>query len=374
MARGHEVAIFYEHTAAEKAATVDPPGAQLQVWFSQSIKTPQVRWREVTEWKPDIIYSHGIESVECEGRLLRTCPAVLYAHNYIGTCVSSRKYHSFPRIQPCSRSFGAKCLLLYYPRRCGGLNPLRAWQLYRTQACRNERLANYRAVLVASRHMYHEFEQNGVATDRLQLLPLPVTEKPQSGMPVRKRHSGRILYVGRLTDVKGVHYLMEALPKAAEKLARPLTVTVAGDGVERRRLEALADRLGIAARFTGWVDTSHKQALMRDADLLAVPSLWPEPFGLVGLEAGCFGLPAIGYAVGGIPEWLISGKTGELAPGDPPTVSGLADAIVGALADPDHYVRLCRGAWEMACHATVANHVNRLEELLGNEIAPGGCR
>src|SRR6202034_271377 len=97
--------------------------------------------------------------------------------------------------------------------------------------------------------------------------------------------------------------------------------------------------------------------LMRQADLVAVPSLWPEPFGLVGIEAGCFGVPAVGFAVGGIPDWLIPGQTGELAPADPPTVEGLAEAIVRALEDPAHYQKLCSGAWEMAKRFSLERHL-----------------
>ena len=103
---------------------------------------------------------------------------------------------------------------------------------------------------------------------------------------------------------------------------------------------------------------------MRCCDLLAVPSLWPEPFGLVGLEAGCVGLPSVGFAVGGIPDWLIPGETGELAPGDPPTAEGLADAVVRALADPIHLGRLRRGAWEMSRRFTLTKHLDILEPVL----------
>ena len=61
---------------------------------------------------------------------------------------------------------------------------------------------------------------------------------------------------------------------------------------------------------------------MASADLLVVPSLWPEPFGLVGLEGARSRLPAAAFAVGGIPDWLRSGVNGYLAPGDPPTPAG----------------------------------------------------
>ena len=49
-----------------------------------------------------------------------------------------------------------------------------------------------------------------------------------------------------------------------------------------------------------------------------VPSIWPEPFGQVGPEAGLYGVPAAAFAVGGTPSWLTDGVNGRLAPGDPP--------------------------------------------------------
>ncbi len=143
-----------------------------------------------------------------------------------------------------------------------------------------------------------------------------------------------------------------------------MTLRVAGDGAEQARLQELARREQAAVEFCGWVDSSRKMELMRQADLLVAPSLWPEPFGLVGIEAGSVGLPAAGFAAGGIPDWLIPGETGELAPADPPTVPGLADAMVRALANPDHYQRLCRGALEMSRRFTLSGHLTELEAIL----------
>jgi glycosyltransferase involved in cell wall biosynthesis len=129
----------------------------------------------------------------------------------------------------------------------------------------------------------------------------------------------------------------------------------------------LAREFQVRAEFTGWLGSAEKLELLRQSDLLAVPSLWPEPFGLVGIEAGCVGLPAVGFAVGGIPDWLIPGYSGELAPADPPTVEGLAEAIVRALSDPTGHAKLSRGAWEVARRFTLASHLAKLEPILCGE-------
>jgi glycosyltransferase involved in cell wall biosynthesis len=170
--------------------------------------------------------------------------------------------------------------------------------------------------------------------------------------------------VGRLTSLKGVHYLIRALPIAQRALGLRLTLDVLGTGPEEARLTMLARELGVGAQFHGTVEPASRDEVMRGADLLAVPSLWPEPFGLVGIEAGRLGLPAVGYAVGGIPEWLHAGQSGELAPGEPPTVEGLAEAIVRALQDPARHALLRAGAWEAAKRFTMDAHMRQLGPLL----------
>jgi len=72
----------------------------------------------------------------------------------------------------------------------------------------------------------------------------------------------------------------------------------------------------------------------------------------------------VAYDVGGISDWLIPGYSGELAPGNPPTVEGLADAIHRALVDPLYYERLCRGAREVAGRFTLGAHLAKLESTL----------
>ncbi|MGH7918214.1 MAG: glycosyltransferase family 4 protein, partial [Candidatus Binataceae bacterium] len=168
--------------------------------------------------------------------------------------------------------------------------------------------------------------------------------------------------------LKGGAMLLEALPQAAAVLARPLKLAFAGDGPARAAWEAKARGLearhsSLKINFTGWVAHDQLAGLYQDADLLVMPSLWPEPFGLSGAEAGLYGLPTVAYAVGGIPEWLHDGVNGHLAPADPPTTAGLADAIIACLRDRDHYQRLCEGARVSSRRMTISNHLGRLLEV-----------
>jgi len=371
--RGHEVGLLYEETSDVSAERIDPASARIPTWCAAELGT--VTLDRVAQWKPEVVYSHGFGagSSPLEPALVSPYPTVLYAHNLDATCATGRKYYAFPKPRCCSRKLGPMCLLLHYPRRCGGLHPGTMWRRYRHHMKLNSQLARHRAILVASNYMHQEFLRNGVSAQQLHLVPLPSIDSiPGDTAPVRRAPEGRILFVGRLTDLKGTDYLIRAIPKAAEKLRRPLTLTIAGDGPERPNLERVAGRLGISVEFAGWVHTRQKLDLMRQADLLAVPSLWPEPFGLVGIEAGSLGVPAVAFAVGGILDWLIPGESGELASSDPPTVEGLAEAMVRSLADPAHHARLSLGAWKIAKHFSMENHIAQLEPILSAAVTRAG--
>lgn len=369
--RGHSLGLLYEYPFHGEPG-IDSGVVRIPSWCSKELGV-DAALRSVGAWAPDVVYSHGLDDSGLERSLLASYPAVFYAHTYYGTCVSGRKCYSSPRIEPCSRQFGAGCLALYYPRRCGGLNPRTLRQLFQLQSQRKSTLPDYQAVLVASRHMYGEYQRHGVSRDRLHLVPLSTGDSlPDAGPPRPRTLSYRILFVGRLIDVKGVSHLLRAMPLAAAKLGHALSLTIAGDGPERGKIEDLAGRLGIAVEFAGWVDSQRRSRLIREADLIAVPSLWPEPFGLVGIEAGCCGVPAVGFAVGGIPDWLIPGRTGELAPGDPATVEGLAEAMLRALTDPAHHQKLREGAWEIAREFSLERHLARLEAILAEAQQAAG--
>ncbi len=241
--------------------------------------------------------------------------------------------------------------------------------LYARQHRRLRLLPRYQAVAVASRHMFEEYRRHGVGADRLHLLPLfPTGQIPDPTAPPARPMTGRVLFVGRLTELKGPLLLVDAVCRVRAILQRQLTLVVAGDGPQRQQVEACARNAGLDVEMAGWVEPERRTMLMRGADVLAIPGTWPEPFGLVGLEAGCVGLPAVAFAVGGIPDWLEAGVSGELAAADPPRAEKFADALVRALRDPEHLHDLGMAAWRQAQRFTVEAHVGALEITLAKAV------
>src|SRR5207247_2774525 len=113
---------------------------------------------------------------------------------------------------------------------------------------------------------------------------------------------------------------------------RGLHRRMAGEGPQRRDWEGLARRLKLSCTFTGWLDGDEKTQLLAKATILALPSIWPEPFGLVGLEAAALGVPAVATRSGGVGDWLQDGVNGVLVPA-PATPRSFGDALAEVLGD-----------------------------------------
>jgi glycosyltransferase involved in cell wall biosynthesis len=364
---GHTLGVVYQIPSAENQPTLTD-NLQIAQWSASDLRL-ETLISEVTTWKPDIVFCHGLTDPKLEESLITSFPAIFYAHVYTGTCISSNKCHSRPRYQICHRRFGLACLGLYLPRGCGGWNPLTMVRLYRFERKRSRLLKQYRAICVASNHMANELLRNGIPANQVYLAPLFAPNcLPDPDPPSRREQTNRILFLGRLTPLKGLSHLLEAIPLASHRLNRPLKLIVAGDGPERTGLEREARQKQVDAEFLGWIGPQQRQVLLREVDILAVPSVWPEPFGIAGIEAGCVGLPTVGYLVGGISDWLRSGISGEGAIGDTPNPNSLAEAIIRALRDQNHWQQLRRGAWVMAQQFTLQNHLQRIDQVLHQTV------
>lgn len=363
--RGHELAGWFE-----EGPHPSKPSAMLKA-DTPSWVEPVADARttaELREWRPDVMFVHGLRSPASERTLQRIAPAVFFAHSYYGTCISGAKMHRLPFEQVCSRRFGAGCLAAYYPRRCGGISPVTMLRQYQLQKERLTLLSGYRRIIVGSAHMRDEYTRHGF-NEKLRLVPLAipaVTARPRAA----SRLPSRLLYLGRLEAEKGIDIALEAAALAAGRLGRDLRLQISGAGSLRAAVQRRAEQLMAAQRhlqvvITDWLDEADVATAIETNDLLLMPSTWPEPFGLVGLEAAARGVPAIAFAVGGIPEWLIDDVTGRLVDaGAPNKVDGFAGAIAGVLGDAHAFARMSEACYAGAARFGMEAHLAGLEGVL----------
>ncbi|MDZ7577275.1 MAG: glycosyltransferase family 4 protein [Candidatus Nanopelagicales bacterium] len=128
-----------------------------------------------------------------------------------------------------------------------------------------------------------------------------------------------VVYVGKLSQEKGVHLLLEALRGLGTR------AVVVGFGPERARLESLADP---DVLFTGPLEHRHLSHLWPLADVSVTPSMFPEAFGMVAAEAAACGCPPLVARHSGLAEIAAALDTAY-----PPHLSGLTSFDSGSASD-----------------------------------------
>jgi glycosyltransferase involved in cell wall biosynthesis len=141
-----------------------------------------------------------------------------------------------------------------------------------------------------------------------------------------------VVSVSRLVLKNGLDRLLQAFPAVTREVPEAALLLV-GDGEDRTALERMAADLGIAARvrFAGAVAHAEVPAHLRLGEAFARPSL-SEGLGTAFLEAMACGLPVVGTRTGGIPDFLVEGRTGLFC--DPARPETIAAAILRLLRDP----------------------------------------
>ncbi len=186
--------------------------------------------------------------------------------------------------------------------------------------------------IVHSSFMVEELVRSGYPREIISLVPIGV-DIPDVDLSTlcRSRDVPHILVAGRLVRQKGVHVLLRAL----RHVQHPYHLFIAGEGPSSSALQKLVTQLHLTDHVTslGWVDG---HTMLRDLapDIMVMPSLGPETFGLAGTEALAYGIPVVAFAGGAIPEWLIDGETGWLAEA-PGSVTSLSSALARALTSTD---------------------------------------
>ena len=183
-----------------------------------------------------------------------------------------------------------------------------------------------------------------------------------------------VMLPARPTSWKG----HEVLIRAVAALDRPdvtLLLVGAGDGPPRfvAGLEQLARKTGLDGRLRIATGSNDMPAAFMLADVIAMPSTVPEPFGRVAVEAGAMGRPVVAFNHGGAVESVLDGKTGWLA--KPNDVDDLTSALTSALdLSQTERARLAKRARahitkffskEKMCQKTMEIYDNLLQDRAG---------
>lgn len=309
--RGHTLGLVHgAHTGKEEAAWREVFADRYSL---QSAHGPEALRTALVDFRPETVFLHKLSDLDVVEALTECgVPVVRMVHDHDLYCLRGYKYNPLNR-QICTRAASAYCV---FP--CGGTVARNAkggfpltWVSY--SAKRRELALNrkFDRLIVASEFMKVELERNDFRADQIEI-HAPVPQARDEAFRCTFGNRNRIVYAGQIIRGKGVDLLLEALAKVQVSF----DCVIIGDGNHRAYCEQLADKLSLADRvkFTGFLPQPEIASYYREASLAVMSSVWPEPFGAVGLEAMRCGLPVVAFDAGGIREWLIDGWNGFLVP------------------------------------------------------------
>ena len=155
-----------------------------------------------------------------------------------------------------------------------------------------------------------------------------ITEVDRLGLPDDK---SIIMLPARATSWKGHEILIQALAQLSDKDAILMLLGIEdGPPAYAEKLRTMAVRYGLGGRVRIGAGSRDMPAALMLADVVAMPSIKPEPFGRVAIEALAMGRPVVAFRHGGAVESIDEGRTGWLA--DPLSVDSLAEALQTALS------------------------------------------
>jgi glycosyltransferase involved in cell wall biosynthesis len=317
---GLDVSVLAKHIDEETAPGVTLLRAER---LDDMRASPGERLGSAMDSDPAVVHLHQMDDPDLVGQLQTLAPVLVSVHGY-SACTSG--VHYFKPGQECVRAHGPGCVPNLAFRGCAHTRQVRLLPgSYKrvsraVQALRTADLAvSYSSVIDA------HLATNGVS--RRTIVPyFPTTPRP--GAPVQERPR-RVLFAGRVVAPKGVAVLIRAACTVDAEFV------LCGDGWRLEEMRRLARRLRVDDRvhFEGWVSAESLADELAEAAVVAMPSVWPEPFGLVGIEAAAASKPVIATSTGGIRDWLEHGVNGLLV--EPDDAQGLSDALNELLDDPE---------------------------------------
>jgi len=374
IARGHEVAVAtlrqpgQDEQEERSGVTVYrlPGVAQRLPWlFSESDRrhappapdpeTVLALRRVVARFAPDIVHAHNwLDNAYLPLARRGNAAYVVSLHDYSLVCANKRLVRD---ITPCAGPGPARCVACTAAQ-YGALSGPPIALLTATSSRWRRRQADM--MLPVSEYVASRCGLRDGATP-FEVLPnflAPKSAVVETGPSLALPDPGYIQFAGDLTADKGIHVLLAAYQGL--RAAPPLVLV--GRTVDVNPADA-----PVGATLTGPVPHEHVEQAWRGCSVAVVPSLQPEAFGLVALEAMQAGKPVIAARSGGLAEVVVDNQSGILV--EPGNSDQLRAAIQRVLDDDGLRTRLGTGAAERAAQFTAEAVIPRYEDAYRRALA-----
>lgn len=315
-------------------------------WAQHSLK------KELDRFAPDVVHIHVFLTQLSPLILpvLRDVPCVYTAHWQRAICPTGTRF--LPGGEVCRQPSGVACYT-------SGCLPFRDWAPLMAQMSMLRRWRSSIDRVVACNEALRSRLLEAGFQD-VEVIRYGVPAQPARPFPAGPPS---VLFAGRLVREKGVLVLLQAFRRLLDR-APSAWLDIAGSGPEGDLAQRIATEKGLSDRvvFHGWLSHNDLERLYSRAWVLAVPSVWEEPFGMVAIEAAARGVPAVVSEVGGLAEIVIDEETGfHVPPNDP---DALACALLRFVGDKVLTGAMgARARLRAAEHFSMETHVDRIRDL-----------
>lgn len=298
------------------------PGANAKGRLRTLINAGLVAWNPLeahrfattlAEFRPQVVHFHNLFphlSPSVIPLAKRSgAKVVMTLHNYRWFCVNGLAFRAAQRCYDCA----AGDLQHAVRHQCYRNSRLASWQATRFIRAWQQQLTLIDHFFALSPSQEAVLHQAGIPRSKLSIKPnFCAATAPCPGH--NKGPKPDVIYVGRLGPEKGLRFLVEVWKYMADAAPR---LDIVGEGEERAMLEqALADHpvLQSKLKLHGMLPYPQAQALLKESELLVVPSIWGETFGLNVIEASRAGVPILSSPNNGPSDLLRSGIVGASIP------------------------------------------------------------
>lgn len=355
-ARGHIVKVIssnvhpeLKHYSDYEFKCVPSSGIKKIFYAAFNVDAYNVTRKVLADFTPDVVLSHTMSQPTAAVMfLLKKYPTALFVHgpeiftkSLLPWYLLKSDYKNGSYNLSDLTMFGR--LKYYYFRYICGL----FYKLSLSNINKIVALSNYTFNLLQKEGFKPTYLPNGI-----QLLkPVQI----QSDKPI-------LLYAGRLEKYKGLDNLIKSMSKILEKIPQT-KLYIAGTGSQEKELKLMVKQLKLekSVKFLGHLNQKKLAIEYEKCTIFVLPSIWPETFGKVGVEAMSVGRPVIASRVGGIPEWLIDGKTGYLV--DPGNSDQIAGKVIKLFSDKKLLMQMSKNARKQAEQFSIEKHADEIEKL-----------
>ena len=226
----------------------------------------------IQRFQPDIIHVHNIVNYHLLKKILEFGKTIKSIHEFRPFCKVTRINPI--TVSPCDGHLSMTCFKT-------GCFQYRLKSLYRFWADRQamKLIPQFPRIWVMSRYMADFIAPLIRDPSKLNIVPL-FYDAPEKKPPTPEQNP-RIFSAGRLTQGKGFEFLIEAL----SYVEQPFVMKIAGDGPLRNQLEKMVSQRNLPVEFLGRLTVEEITEWYAWCRFFVFPSDYPEPFGIVGLEA-----------------------------------------------------------------------------------------